>query len=52
MEIFLDIILIFYMMCSCVVLMELGIVLTRRIDLFERKQNENEEKKNAFHPVD
>lgn len=41
MDVFLDIILIFYMMCSCVVLMELGYILTRRIDDFERKEKEN-----------
>ena len=42
MDVFLDIILIFYMMCSCVVLMELGYVLMRRIDDFERKEKEKE----------
>lgn len=41
MQTFLDIILIFYMMCSCVVLMELGYILIRRIDDFERKEKEN-----------
>lgn len=51
METFLDIIIIFYMMCSCVVLMELGYILTIRIDDFERKEK-NEKKKNDFHPVD
>lgn len=51
MDTFLDIILIFYMMCSCVILMELGYILTRRIDVFERKEKD-EEKKETFHPVD